>query len=327
PLERKRGITFDQLFFAVSSGARDVDSLMSLGNRLSRLDKRLSPEEKKVIEEEAGVPLRDMVRGLFEAIDPDRRVEKARALFNVDEPDEAQLEEAYGVLAEDACKLFRKRRVLDAIIEVKRKNEQTIDIVSRDEVLVAAFDPASREKAKGLVDEFNRMIVEKKDELDALQIIYNQPYGSRHLTFEAVKELAVAVENPPIGLRPLWWAYNVLKRDRVRGARVERLFADVIQLVRFALDEVEVLEPYGDSVDRRFDEWLKRQEEAGKVYSEEQLRWLKMIKNQIKSSVEIINEDFENVPFNQIGGLHQAYRLFGNDLKPLLIELNMVLNN
>ena len=216
---------------------------------------------------------------------------------------------------------------MDAILEVKRKNEQTIDIVSRDEVLVAAFDPASREKAQGLVNEFNRMIMEKRDELDALQIIYSQPYGSRYLTYEAVKELAAAVDEPPMGLRQLWWAYNVLKRDRVRGARVERLFADVIQLVRFALDEVEMLEPYGDSVDRRFDEWLTRQEEEGKVYSEEQLMWLDMIKNQIKSSVEIINEDFENVPFNQLGGLHHAYRLFGIDLDPLLIELNMVLNN
>jgi len=327
PLERKRGITFDQLFFAVSSGARDIDSLMSLGNRLSRLDKRLSPEERKVIKKETGVSLREMVRGLFEAIDPDKRVEKAKELFNVDEPDEGQLKEAYDVLAEDACRLFRKRKVLDSILEVKRKNEQTIDIVSRDEVLVAAFDPASREKAQGLVDEFNHLIVEKKDELDALQIIYNQPYGSRRLTYEAVRQLAAAVENPPMGLRQLWWAYNVLKRDRVRGARVERLFADVIQLVRFALDEVEVLEPYGDSVDRRFDEWLKRQEESGKVYSEEQLRWLDMIKNQIKSSVEIINEDFENVPFNQLGGLHQAYRLFGNNLNLLLIELNTELNN
>ena len=165
------------------------------------------------------------------------------------------------------------------------------------------------------------------DELDALQIIYNQPYGSRHLTYEAVKELAAAVENPPMGRQQLWWAYNVLKKDKVRGARVERLFADVIQLVRFALEEVEVLEPYGYSVDRRFDEWLTRQEESGKVYSREQSSWLEMIKNQIKTSVEIINEDFENVPFNQLGGLHQAYRLFGHNLNPLLIELNTVLNN
>jgi len=327
PLERKRGITFDQLFFAVSSGARDIDSLMSLGNRLSRLDKRLSPEEKEVIEEEAGVSLRDIVGGLFEAVDPDRQVEKARELFNVDDPDEGQLKEAYNVLADNACKLFKKRKVLDAILEVKRKNEQTIDIVSRDEVLLNGFDPASREKARGLVDAFKRMITAKRDELEALQIIYNQPFGKRHLTYQSVRDLAAAVEEPPIGLRSLWWAYRVLERDRVRGARVERLFADVIQLVRFALDELEVLEPYGDSVDYRFDYWLTLQERSGKMFSAEQLTWLEMIKNQIKSSVEIINEDFENVPFNQLGGLHQAFRLFGNDLNLLLYELNMVLNN
>jgi type I restriction enzyme R subunit len=327
PLERKRGITFDQLFFAVASGARDVDSLMSLGNRLSRLDKRLSPEERKVIVDEAGVSLRDMVRGLFEAIDPDRRLEKAREMFGVEEPSEGQLEEAYSALAEDVCRPFRRRKVLDAILEVKRSNEQTIDAVSRDEVLIVGFDPAAREKAQGLVDEFKRMISKRQDELDALQIIYNQPYGSRHLTYQAVRELAAAVEEPPMGLRQLWWAYNVLERDRVRGTRVERLFADVIQLVRFALDEAEVLEPYGDSVDRRFEGWLARQEEAGKVFNGEQLRWLEMIKSQIRSSVEIITDDFENVPFDQLGGLHRAYRLFGNNLNPLLEELNTVLNN
>ncbi len=327
PLERKRGIKFDHLFFAVASGARDVDSLMSLGNRLSRLDKRLSNEERSIIEEETGVSLRDMSRGLFDAIDPDKREEKAKELFDVEEPSEEQLGEAYNVLADEACKLFRSRKVLNTILEVKRKNEQTIDIVSRDELLEARFDPASREKAQGLVDAFRRMIEEKQSELDALQILYNKPYGSKHLSYDAVKRLATAVEEPPMGMRQLWWAYNVLERDRVRGVRVERLFADVIQLVRFALDEEEVLEPYGDMVDRRFNEWLTRQEESGKAYTEEQLAWLVMIKDQIKTSVEIIRDDFDNVPFNQKGGLHHAFQVFGNEIDHILNELNMVLNN
>jgi len=327
PLERKRGIKFDQLMFGIASGARDEDSLMSLGNRLSRLNNRLSPEERAEIEEQAGVSLKDMARGLFDAIDPDRRFEKAREMFGVEEPSEDQLGHAYDVLAEDACRLFRQRRVLDAIIEVKRRNEQTIDIVSRDEVVEIGFDPAAKEKAQGLVDAFRRLIEDKKNELTALQMIYNQPYGSRHLTYEAVRELAAAIEEPPMGLVNMWRAYKVLEEDKVKGVRVERLFADVIQLVRFALDEVDVLEPYGDSVDRRFNEWIMCHEESGKVFSGEQLTWLEMIKDHIKTSVEIIPDDFDNVPFNQKGGLHQAYRLFGNNLNPLLEELNTVLNN
>lgn len=327
PLERKKGIPFDHLFFAVHSGARDEDSLMSLGNRLSRLNNRLSPEERAEIEEATGLSLSDMSRGLFKAVSPDARFEKAQELFGVDEPSEEQLEEAYLELAEEACKPFRKRRVLDAILDVKRRNEQTIDTVSRDELVDAGFDAAAKEKAQGLVDAFRRLLEERRDELDALQVLYNQPYGSRHLSYEAVRELADAVEEPPMGLGNLWRAFRVLEEDRVRGVRVERLFADVIQLVRFALDEVEVLEPYGNMVDRRFNEWLVSQEESGRVYTEEQLVWLVMIKDQIKTSVEIIRDDFDNVPFNQQGGLHHAYKLFGEELNPLLNELNTVLNN
>jgi len=327
PLERKKGIPFDSLFFAVHSGARDEDSLMSLGNRLSRLNNRLSPEERSEIEKETGLSLSDMSRSLFRAVDPDTRFEKAQELFGVDEPSEDQLEKAYEALAEEACKPFRKRKVLDAILDVKRKNEQTIDTVSKDTPIFVGFDAAAKEKAQGLVDAFRRMLVEKRDELDALQILYNQPFGSRHLSYEAVRELADAVEEPPMGLGNLWRAFKVLEEDRVRGARVERLFADVVQLVRFALDEVKVLEPYGDTVDRRFNEWLASQEEAGKGLTEEQLAWLVMIKDQIKTSVEIIRDDFDNVPFNQQGGLHHAYKLFGEELNPLLDELNMVLNN
>jgi hypothetical protein len=33
-------------------------------------------------------------------------------------------------------------------------------------------------------------------------------------------------------------------------------------------------------------------------------------------------DDFEDVPCNQFGGLGTVYRAFGDDLKPLLAELN-----
>jgi type I restriction enzyme, R subunit len=327
PLERKKGITFDKLLFAISSGARDEDSLMSLGNRLSRLNNRLNSEERNEIKEKTGLSLSDLSRNLFNAIDPDAKIKKAIEMFSVDDPDEEQLKEAYKDLAETACMPFKKRKILDAIIDVKRKNEQTIDSVSKDELIDAGFDPAAKEKALGIVDAFKQLLVEKQDELVALQILYNQPYESRQLTYDAVRELASAIEVPPIGLGNLWRAYNVLETDKVRGVRVERLFADVIQLVRFAIEEIDVLEPYGDSVDQRFIEWLNTQEESGKTYNEKQLTWLTMIKNHIKTSVEIGQEDFETVPFNQHGRLHEAYKLFGEELNPLLNELNTVLNN
>ncbi len=43
------------------------------------------------------------------------------------------------------------------------------------------------------------------------------------------------------------------------------------------------------------------------------------------TSLSIDPEDFESVPFNQLGGLGKAHQLFGDILLPLLDELNGVL--
>ena len=50
-----------------------------------------------------------------------------------------------------------------------------------------------------------------------------------------------------------------------------------------------------------------------------------MIKNHIASSVSIEMDDFENVPFNQKGGIVKAYQLFGQELDSILTQLNEAL--
>ena len=47
------------------------------------------------------------------------------------------------------------------------------------------------------------------------------------------------------------------------------------------------------------------------------------IKDHIASSLNIEQDDLEEVPFNTIGGLGRAYELFGDKLAPILDELNM----
>ena len=57
----------------------------------------------------------------------------------------------------------------------------------------------------------------------------------------------------------------------------------------------------------------------------EQLEWLRLIRDHIASSMQIDMEDFDYVPFDQRGGRGKVYQLFGNELGPLLDELNKVL--
>ena len=57
------------------------------------------------------------------------------------------------------------------------------------------------------------------------------------MTLKAIKELAAAINSPPRAWTPqrLWHAYEILKKDKVRGASDERVLTDIVSLVRFAM--------------------------------------------------------------------------------------------
>ena len=55
-------------------------------------------------------------------------------------------------------------------------------------------------KSKTIVDTFKKFIAENKDEITALQIIYNLPHSRQKLTFKEIEQLARSIEKPPYGL-------------------------------------------------------------------------------------------------------------------------------
>jgi type I restriction enzyme R subunit len=123
----------------------------------------------------------------------------------------------------------------------------------------------------------------------------------------------------------LWQAYEQLDKSKVRGAGAQKLLTDIISLIRFAAGKNDILEPFSETVNLRFERWRAEQERAGVRFTEAQVEWLLMIKDHIASSLGIEIGDFENVPFNQKGGAVRAYQLFGKGLDNILEELNEVL--
>jgi len=87
----------------------------------------------------------------------------------------------------------------------------------------------------------------------------------------------------------------------------------------------KVLEPFSEIVEHRFEDWLLQQKELGKEYTDEQMMWLKMIKDHLYTSLTISIEDFENPPFYSRGGILKAYNVFGKDFDKVLKELEEVL--
>ena len=158
-----------------------------------------------------------------------------------------------------------------------------------------------------------------------MQVLYQRPYSQR-VSYADVRALADALQSPPRSWTPdrLWNAYRQLDQSKVRGSS-QRVLADVVSLVRFAIGSDEELAPFTDQVEERFSGWLAMQEVAGRAFTEEQRQWLKDIKDHIAGSVSIDLEAFQYAPFSQQGGLMRAYALFGEELTALLDELNLEL--
>jgi type I restriction enzyme R subunit len=312
----------------VALGVWDVDTLTSLAGRLARVDRELGSDERKEIEAASGgKPLKQIINGLFDAVDPDKHVEKAKQLFKTETPTAEQVKKASFELAKSACALFNTPLFRGTLIEVKQRNDQIIDTTSIDKVVFAGHDPQAAQKARLTVKSFRDFIEHNKDELIAIQLIYNRPYGQRHLTYEAIKELSDAIKKPPYNLTPelVWMAYQQLEKAKVKDAGPQKLLTNIVSLVRFATGKADVLEPFGNFVDYRFNDWLIKQAVLGRRFTPEQKEWLNMIKAHITTSLNVTLDDLENVPFNQKGGAVKAYQLFGKELNQTLEELNTVL--
>lgn len=328
PLERKRSVPFDKLVMSVALGARDEDTLTSLAGRLARLDREIDEKARKEIEEAGeGKTLKQIVNALLDAVDSDKKVEKAKEIFKTETPTEEMLKKASEELAEVARAPFDNPKVRNAIMEVKKRSEQTIDTVSKDVVTFAGFDVRAKDKARTIVDTFNKFIEENKDELTALQMIYSKPYGKRRVTYEEIKQLAEAIRRSPYHLTPeiLWKAYEQLDRAKVKGAGPQRLLTNIISLARFAIGKSDILEPFSETANRQFEKWIAEQTVQGVTFTPAQKVWLSMIRDHIASSLTIEVGDFEFAPFHERGGLVKAYQLFGKELDNILKELNGVL--
>jgi type I restriction enzyme, R subunit len=333
PLEKKRTVSFEKLIEAVGFGNREPDVLSSLASRLARLERRLTKEDDQLVQQlNGGKPLAAITAAIVNALDPDVQLESARqmavsaGLASPDEPPPEIIAKAGKKLLDDAASLLAGNPGLrKKLVEIKRSYEQTIDTVSQDQLLEAGYSGQAKDRAQSLVQSFEVFIREHKDEIMALQILYSRPYQQR-LTFKQVKELAQAIERPPHGWTPalLWRAYETLDKSKVRGSG-QRVLTDIVSLVRYALGQEGELRPFDEHVRERFAGWMAQQESNGRKFTDEQRKWLELIRDHVGASLAVEPEDFEYVPFAQHGGIGKAYQVFGKDLQPLLEELNQAL--
>jgi type I restriction enzyme R subunit len=129
----------------------------------------------------------------------------------------------------------------------------------------------------------------------------------------------------PDPVNRVWCAFEQTRNLKQRTGNTAKRFADLVPLVRFALEQQPMLEPFAESVHARFESWLAQKSDAGTTFTDDQRSWLDLIRDHIATSLSIEPEDFNYAPFNQRGGLGRAYQIFGDKLIPILEELNLEL--
>ena len=326
-LNQKKNVSFKDLMQAVSEGRADEDSVSSLAYRMARLDRSLDRKAKEEVEQASGgVTISQMVNRMLDGIDTDRQTELAKKKFETDSPTPDQLEQTSKETVEEACRIFDDAKLRQTLLDVKRRNEIIIDSFSIDKLVEAKFDQEADNVSRKTKENFEAFIAKNKDELVALQILYSKPYRIRDLTLRDIELLASKIETPPYNLTPhlLWSAYKRLEKSKVKD-NPKKMLTDLISIVRFSMGEEEILIPFGDRVDARFEKWLVQQDSSGRQFTPEQKEWLSMIKDHIAASISATLEDMDDVPFSQKGGRIKLNNLFGDDYEQILEELNRVL--
>ena len=329
PLEKKRSVAFDKLLLGVALGKRDEDSITSLAGRLARLDREIADDRREeIIQLSGGKTISQLSGDLLRAVDPDKIAEKATGEAGADPetvPPE-QMEKARKELVTRACAPFDKPDLRDVLAKAKQEAEQTIDTTTIDTITQQGYDAAAKEKAAGLVRSFREYIEKHQAEIAALQILFSRPYAQR-LTEVMLKELEkkLRAENTLWNEASLWHAFETAAPGKVKGRSAADRFADLVPLVRFALQQQPVLEPFAESVKERFASWVKEKSAADVTFTADQRAWLELIRDHIATSLSMEVGDFDYSPFNAEGGLGKAYQLFGEQLPALLDELNGVL--
>jgi type I restriction enzyme R subunit len=311
PLERKPGVSLKDLMMQVVLGHRDEDTLTSLANRLTRLEKQLAAKEKEQFQEKAGGrTIQQVVHALLDAHDPDA----VAAQPNTDLP-------------KAATALFDDPAFREYVENVRRKHEQLIDTVNLDRVLYAGPQGRVQEQAAAVVQTFKDFIAAKRNELTALGIYYGQPYRRRELTFRMVQQVAEALQQPPWNLTSdrVWASYERALGLK-RTASPQRQLTDLVALIRYELGVDTELRPYADTVRKNFQDWTFRKQAGGAVkFTEAQMAWLHLVRDHIATSVHLDRDDLELGTMGQQGGLARMYQLFGEGMDGVIDELNETL--
>jgi type I restriction enzyme R subunit len=187
------------------------------------------------------------------------------------------------------------------IFLVAYENEDTV--TSERRVKFGRFD-----KPEDYLTAFSKFVKQNADKIAALEILLRRPKQWRT---QALEELQQSLKRNDFDPRQLQEAHQV----------VFHTLADIISMVKHAARDEEPLMTAEERVSRAMQKITD-----GREFSEEQRKWLGLIREHLAQNLTIDEEDFDAFPiFEMLGGKGKAKRVFGGKLQPLIEELNLAI--
>jgi len=329
PMEKNPGMPLKELMYAIAVGKREEEYFTTLANRLARLNTQITVNEKKQFAEIAnGKSVSQVVKELLDAFNPDviEDIEnEVRSKMTGAAP--IEIEESIKIKTEnfqtDVAKIFTPD-LRDYIENVRRGHEQKIDLLNPDEIIFVGWSKENTEKASELIENFKVWMDMHKDELTALQIFYRQTFRMRELTYTMIKEVLEKLKTDKPNLAPLnvWRAYEALEKSN--GSPRNELTA-IVSLLRKISGIDATLTTFDKTVDKNFQAWVFKKQAGAVKFNEDQMQWLRLMKEYVTNSFHIEKDDFDLNPFNAQGGLSKMWQLFGDKTEEIINELNEAL--
>ena len=319
PLQRNNTISLKQLLDKAATFTITADETSTLASRLARLERQMTPEERAEVNAVAGQPLSQVLAGLISVADPDAiSQELTTAPLKDGQPDEqAALQALVNRVIEP---IAGNPELRQRLLELRAAHDLLIDETSTD-TLVTAGGVANTDEASAIVTSWRDYLEQNRDEITAIQAIYNQPKTPK-IAYDELKELADRIKRPPRNwtVDLIWNAYEKLDTDKVKHAR-RHTTTDLVSLIRFAIGYDNELIPYASTVEERWANWLAQQAQAGTEFTDTEMWWLENIKNVVIQSGDFQTQDLDLPPFTERGGTDGAIRDLGSQVGPLLQSL------
>ena len=336
---KKRGgdtkpyVSFAALLNAIAQGDISDDTLTTTGTRLEHLEKVMSATEKDKFRNLAnGVELRKVAANLKRVYDEEEVLQDIQSEYpNYDTlPEDEQKNARKKIIKKRARKATEpicKKETREFLFKISNTNDQTID-PAIDKILSQGFSgdvETNKEKRRATFREF---LAKYRDEITALQIIYNQDYRNRVLTEQHIKELydRMLEYNSNLEKNLLFSAYS----EQTKKNTTLKQLIDIIQIIKYEWKQIPEIYPFADLVRKNYKEWIFERNRnkkgargaSNEPFTPEQMEWLELIRDYIAVNASFPMSALQYGEFNNRGGGQKFYMLFGEQGEIIINEMN-----